>query len=80
MSRSTHSYITSARGAKRDHVGQLSYSAPNALCVLVDGDAAVQAVQHHCDENGDRRLVEGQVHRLHDREAGEQRGRREQVG
>ena len=36
MSRSTHSYITSAGAAPNETMSdRLSYSAPNALCVLV---------------------------------------------
>ena len=45
------------------------------------GDAAVESVEHHGDENRYRRELEAAVHRLHDREeAGEQRTGGEQVG
>ena len=54
--------------------------AERALRAGEAGDPSVEPVEHHGDEDRDRRLVEAQVHRLHDRvEAGEQRGRREQI-
>ena len=51
---------------------RLSYSrAERALRLRQPRDAAVEAVEHHGDEDRDRGLVEALVHRLHDRvEAG----------
>ena len=65
------------RRAERHHVGEaVVLGAERALRAGEPRDAAVEAVEHHRDEDGDRRLVEAQVHRLHDRvEAGEQRRR-----
>ena len=61
--------MTSAGAAPKETMSErLSYSAPNALCVLGEArDAAVEAVEHHRDEDRDRRLLEALVHRLHDR-------------
>jgi hypothetical protein len=44
-----------------------SYSAPNSLWVLRQArHAAVQAVEHHGDEDRHRGVLEAPVHRLHD--------------
>ena len=69
------------RGAEAHHVGEaVVLGAERALRAREARDAPVEPVEHHRDEDRDRRLVEVAVHRLHDRvEAREQRGRREQV-
>jgi hypothetical protein len=68
-------------GAEGDHVGQrVVLGAELALGVGQARNAAVEAVEHHGDEDRHRGVLEALVHRLHDRiEAGEQRRGGEQV-
>ena len=70
------------RRAERHHVGQaVVLLAEGALRVGHPRHAPVQAVEHHRDEDRDRRRLEAHVHRLHDRvEAAEQRRSGEGVG
>src|SRR3569832_1962804 len=70
------------RHTERHHVGQaVVLGTEGALGKRHTGDAAIEAVEHHGDENRYRREFEAAVHRLHDREeAGEQCAGCEQVG